>query len=94
MQLSLGGGQALQIYPNNMLFSVLAAQLAALATSSGIDKVARCSVCGDLFEAIIRPGRHERTFCSKLECRLEGERDRKRRWARKTAAAKRAKSTS
>lgn len=87
MTLSLGShGQAVAL-PDNMLFSVITAQLAALVTSPQFDRLDQCSVCGKLFVPGIKPGRHERSFCP--DHKIEGERERKRRWARKQAAERR-----
>lgn len=88
MTLSLGGSSS-GFYPSNMLFSVLSAQQAALLTSDGFDRLDRCSACSRIFVPAIRPGRHTRAYCD--EHKLEGERERKRRWARKVAAERRAK---
>ena len=88
MALSLGS-TGLGFYPTNMLFSVLAAQLAALLTSDGFERLDRCSACGRIFVPAIRPGRHARAYCD--EHKLEGDRERKRRWARKVAAERKAK---
>lgn len=87
MHLSLGGSTR-NILPENALFSVLVAQMAALVISAGMDRVARCEICGDMFEPLVKPGRHERSFCSRHK--LEGKRERKREWARKKAAERRA----
>lgn len=89
MSLGLGKGYFSSHLPDNMLFSVLAAQMAAIVTSERLDRVAQCSVCGRLFLPMIKPGRHERSFCP--EHKIEGERERKRRWARKAAAERKAK---
>jgi len=89
MVLSLGSVWGMSPLPPNSLFSVLIAQLAAVVTTSSIDLVDQCTVCGRLFEAAIKPGRHERAFCP--EHKIERDRERRRRWARKAAAQKRAK---
>jgi hypothetical protein len=86
MTLSLGQHGFEWALPNNMLFSVLAAQLAALVTSAEFERLDQCSVCGRIFVPAIKPGRHSRSFCP--EHKLEGDRERKRRWARKQAAMK------
>lgn len=82
MHLSLGGSRN-NILPENALFSVLVAQMAALVISTGMDRVVRCSVCGEMFEPLIKPGRHDRAFCP--HHKIEGARERKRNWARKKA---------
>lgn len=89
MTLGPGGHNQAVSLPDNMLFSVIAAQLAAVVTSPEFERLDHCSVCGKLFVPAIKPGRHERSFCQ--EHKLEGERERKRRWARKAAAGRKAK---
>lgn len=88
MTLSLGQHFGAML-PNNSLFSVLVAQLTALVTSEEFERVDQCIVCGKLFVAAIKPGRHARAYCD--EHKIEGERERKRRWARKAAAERKAK---
>lgn len=88
MTLSLGRHFGAML-PNNFLFSVLAAQLTALVTSEEFERVDQCIVCGKLFVKAIKPGRHARAYCE--DHKIEGERERKRRWARKVAAERKAK---
>ncbi len=95
MTLTLGAGELNSMIlklPQRMIFSVLVTQAAALITSEGIDRLDLCSVCGRLFLPTIKPGRHERSFCP--EHKVEGDRERKRRWARKVAAERKAKLSS
>lgn len=70
------------------LFSVLASQLAAAFTNGGL--YAQCSACGEFFMPGNRRARKDRSrFCG-VECRLDGERRRKRESAAKRRARERA----
>lgn len=87
MHLSLGGA-GYHLLPENSLFSILVAQMTAVVISAGMERVARCAICGEMFEPMVKPGRHERSFCPRHK--LDGKRERKREWARRKAAERRA----
>ncbi len=86
MHLSLGTGDE-GILPENSLFSILAAQLAAFVTSPRLERMAVCSKCGEVYEALVRPGRHANNYCSSY-CKAAGKRDRNREWAHRKALGK------
>lgn len=47
----------------------------------------QCSHCGQLHVSLVKPGRHERSFCN--HHKAEGKKERNREWARKKAAERR-----
>lgn len=88
LQLTLGNANIYSTVPENSLYRILISQLVSTMTSEPIERLDICTVCNRLFIPVIRPGRHSHSYCP--DHKLEGDRDRKRRWARKAAAQKRA----
>lgn len=84
-RVTLGFGNPLttMIFPSGMAFSVIVAQALAVLQSDGFARLDQCVICGRLFEPAIRPGRHTVAYCP--EHKLEGDRARKRKWARRKA---------
>lgn len=87
MTLDLGTSGA-RSYGSPNLFSVLVAQMAAVVTAPDFERLAACSACGEYFSPLVKPGRHERVFCPRHKA--DAKRERKREWARKKAAERRA----
>jgi hypothetical protein len=76
------------VWPANSLFSVITTQLTHILTSDQFDRMNQCSVCGRLFVAKKKPGPKTKPYCD--EHRIEMDRERKRRWAQKEAAERKA----
>ena len=85
--LGFGNPLATMIFPSGMTFSVIVAQALAVLQSDGFARLDQCVICGRLFEPQIRPGRHTVAYCR--EHKLEGDRARKRKWARRKAQERR-----
>jgi len=83
LTLGLGNAPGAMIFPSGMAFSVIVAQALAVLQSDGFARLDQCALCGRLFEPAIRPGRHTLAYCHNHK--LEGDRARKRRWARRKA---------
>lgn len=52
--------------------------------ADALERIAICSVCGVEFEQKIKTGRHTTNYCP--EHKIEGDRKRKREWARRQAS--------
>lgn len=79
----------IEMWPPNSLFSVVISQLIQILSGEEFGRMTQCSVCGRLFLQQIKTGRHERSYCD--EHKIEAQREKKRRWARKKAAERKAK---
>jgi hypothetical protein len=89
MTLELTTVSFLNGWPTNSLFPVLVSQLMQVLSGPEFGRMTQCSICGRIFLQQIKTGRHERTYCD--EHKIEAQREKKRRWARKKAEAKKAK---
>lgn len=89
MRLAMSVLEPSNYYPESTLFRLLASQLSIILTSEPFERLDVCAVCNRLFVPAIKPGRHARSFCP--DHKLQGEQERKRRWARKMAAERKAK---
>ncbi len=83
LTLGFGNPHTTMMFPSGMAFSVIVAQALAVLQSDGFARLDQCALCGRLFEPAIKPGRHTVAYCA--DHKLEGERARKRKWARRKA---------
>ncbi len=72
----------------NSLINMLVGQLVALATKPVPSEMVACSKCGSYYEPLRRPKKSEPHYCE--PCKAEVAKERKRRWAARNRAAKKA----
>ncbi len=72
----------------NSLINMLVGQLVALATRPAPSEMVACSKCGSYYEPLRRPKKSEPHYCE--PCKAEVAKERKRQWAARNRAAKKA----
>ena len=83
--------QAASLWPDNMLFNVLAAQLAAFLCSGGKKPSARCAQCREPYQPAAWPRPDRANYCPR--CGDDRKRERDAKWARESRAKQRAVGT-